>query len=78
METRARRHSAKLAGSPRGLGSGTIRASSPATITATAKTLWNPSVVTELAPNLPIVDAERQLVAAYLGDLIEQILSEPE
>ena len=38
----------------------------------------NLSVVNELAFDLPITDTERQLVSAYLGDLIRQILSEPE
>lgn len=36
------------------------------------------AVVTELASKLPVSDAERQLVSAYLGELIRQILLEPE
>jgi hypothetical protein len=34
-------------------------------------------VVNELPSDMPIIDAERQLVSAYLGDLIRQILLEP-
>ena len=32
------------------------------------------AVTNELASDLPVSDAERQLFAAYLGDLIQQIL----
>ena len=33
--------------------------------------------VSDLPSELPITDRERQLVAAYLGDVINQILAEP-
>jgi len=34
-------------------------------------------VINELSSELPVTDAERQLVLAYLGDLIRQILLDP-
>jgi hypothetical protein len=36
------------------------------------------AVVADFPSELPITEAEQQLVSAYLGDMIRQILSEPE
>jgi hypothetical protein len=39
---------------------------------------FDPVISFDLPLALPVTDAEVRLVAAYLGDLITQILSEPE
>ena len=39
---------------------------------------FDPVVSIDLPLALPVTDAEMALVATYLGDLINQILSEPE
>jgi hypothetical protein len=39
---------------------------------------FDPAISVDLPLALPVTDAEVRLVAAYLGDLIHQILSEPQ
>jgi hypothetical protein len=58
--------------------SGVSVAYSSGNFQSTPKHYGPPSIVTDLPETLPVTDDERRLISVYLGDMIRQILSEPE
>ena len=57
---------------------GEFIAKSGSTTRSSGSGCFDPVVSFDLPLPLPVTDAEIRLVAAYLGDVINQILSEPE